>query len=409
MIKLRLLVTQLFLLYGCAIAFSHEPQKTIGLYIVDVTSGSIDLSGGESKTSLTSGTEVSERMAKKMRELERVAAGVKGQDAAALETIGGKLSGTTVLLPLNSDLVAAIKDKRFDWRVRYVLLLHKSYTAGESKINEYSAAFIGIMRDKTEHERVRAMAALMLVDVSAKSAGVNEALKEVAKDPATPGEVLKAVMAAVGYAGIDDADVLMKLTERQPADFNEIGINLNAVRALGKSKDSRAIGYLIKIFDNSAPDSFYNYTAIEQFWHFIGNPETRERVKPLIIPRFLKLLDDRSRIGSSRREAAEILAELKVKEAVEPILRWFLPANGTSAKVGGGGAVSDISLGAKALVKLGDKRAIPVLEHTIENFANDSRWSWAKIPMEKDGEKFPDDYLFYKQLKECLEELKKQK
>jgi len=268
---------------------------------------------------------VSERLTREIREMEKAAAGIEGQDNAALEKIGGKIDGTIALLPLNGDLIAAVKDKRFDWRVRCLLMFYKSYTAGESKITKYSGDFIGIMRDKTEYERVRAMAALMLVDISAKNARVNEALKEVAKAPDTPGEVLKAVMVSVGYAGIDDAYVLMKLTERQPADFNEIGINLNAIRALGKSKDPRAIGYLIKIFDNSAPDSFYNYTAIEQFWDYIGNPETRERVKPLIIPRFLKLLDDRSRLGPSRREAAGILAELKVKKAVDPILKWFLP------------------------------------------------------------------------------------
>lgn len=336
MLRIELIIVYVFLLYWGGIAFSQEPQKIGGASAVEISS----ISGGpgeeESIAAQLHRAEISERLMKKMRELEQTAAGVPGQDAAALETIGGKISGTTVLLPLNSDLVAAIKDKRFDWRVRYVLLLHKSYTAGESKLNEYSDAFIGIMRDKTEQEQVRAMAALMLVDISAENSRVNEALKEVAKAPDTPGEVLKAVMAAVGYAGIDDADVLMKLTERQPADFNEIGINLNAVRALGKSKDPRAMGYLIRIFDNSAPDSFYNYTAIEQFWHFIENPQTRERVKPLIIPRLLKLLDDRSRIGASRTEAAGILAELKVKEAVDPILRWFLPAEGFSAKIGGG-------------------------------------------------------------------------
>ncbi|MBI4351084.1 MAG: hypothetical protein HY550_06575 [Elusimicrobia bacterium] len=351
---------------------------------------------------------VSRRMLEKMRELEKTAAVIEGQDNAALEKIGGKIDRTIALLPLNGDLIAAIKDKRFDWRVRCLLMFYKSYTAGESKITKYSGDFIGIMRDKTEHEKVRGMAALMLVDISAKNPKVNEALKEVAKAPDTPGEVLKAVMVSVGYAGIDDADVLMKLTERQPADFNEIGINLNAIRALGKSKDPRAIGYLIKIFDDSAPDSFYNYTAIEQFWDYIGNPETRERVKPLIIPRFLKLLDDRSRLGPSRREAAGILAELKVKEAVDPILRWFLPADGFSAKMGGGNDM-DVLAGTRYLLKLGDKRAIPVLEHLIENFANDSRWSWAKAQMAERGQKLPEDHQDYKHLKECLKKLKKQK
>ena len=75
---------------------------------------------------------VSERLAEKMRELEKTAAGIEGQDNAALEKIGGKIDGTIALLPLNADLVAAVKDKRFDWRVRCLLMFYKAYTAGES-------------------------------------------------------------------------------------------------------------------------------------------------------------------------------------------------------------------------------------------------------------------------------------
>lgn len=69
----------------------------------------------------------------------------------------------------------------------------------------------------------------------------------------------------------------------------------------------------------------------------------------------------------------------------------------------------DVYFGAEALVRLGDKRAITVLEHGINNFATDSRWSWTKASMEKRGQKFPDDHEDYKHLKECLKKLKKQK
>lgn len=393
MVRIKIIIIQVLLLCGATSAFPQESQKSLGV----------------STTTQSSGADVPAYMVKKVREMEKSAAEVSGQDDAALEIIGGKISETIVKMPLDGDLIAAIKDKRFDWRIRCLLMLYKSYTAGESKISKYSGDFIGIMLDKAENDRVRGMAALMLVDVSAKNAKVNEALKEVAKASDTPGEVLKAVMAAVGYAGIDDADVLMKLTEREPANFNDIGINLNAIRGLGKSKDPRAIGFLIKIFDNSVPDSFYNFSAIEQFWHYIKNPETRELVKPLIIPRFLKLLDDRSYLGASRREAAGILVALRVKEAVDPILRWYLPADFTHAKAGGGGNRMDVHFGARALVNLKDKRSISVLEQTIKNFATDSRWNWTKASMEKDGQRFPDDHQDYKYLKECVEELKRQK
>lgn len=408
MVKIQLMILQICFLQTSVHAFAQETQKSNSTDSVTLTNvAAVPVTTVPSHTQTPA--EVSGRILKKMREMEKLAGEVPGRDDAALETLGGKIDAVILPLPLDEDLLAAIKDKRFDWRVRYLLMLYKSYTAGDSKITKYADDFTDIMRDRAEHERVRAMAALMLVDVSANNEKVKSALTEMAKSTETPAEVLKSVMAAAGYSGIDDADVLMKLTEREPANFNEAGINLNAIRALGDSKDPRAIGYLIKIYDNSVPDSFYNYTAIEQFWGYIRNPQTRDRVKPLIIPRFLKLLDDRSYLGASRREAVGILAELKVKEAVDPIMRWFLPANFTHAKVGGGGNSMDVYSGARALVNLGDKRAIPVLEHAIENFATDSRWSWTKVPMEKDGQKFPDDHQDYQYLKECLEKLKKKK
>jgi hypothetical protein len=52
----------------------------------------------------------------------------------------------------------------------------------------------------------------------------------------------------------------------------------------------------------------------------------------------------------------------------------------------------DVFCGARNLTKLGDKRAIPVLEQAIKNFATDSRWNWTKERMKQRGQKFPDDH-----------------
>ncbi len=56
---------------------------------------------------------------------------------------------------------------------------------------------------------------------------------------------------------------------------------------------------------------------------------------------------------------------------------------------------------------IGDARAIPVLERMIGNFAVDSRWTWTQERMEAPGEKYPDDHMDYKHLKQCLKDLKK--
>jgi len=371
-----------------------------------------DLEPGESTAPYKAGAvKVSASLRKRIQELEKIAAEEKGQDDAALERLAEKAGTKLRALRFTPELVEVLSDKSVDWRIRYGIMLQKNYAVSARAIGRYADSLVAIMRDKEDHGRVRGMAAIMLLEVARTDSRVSEAMKETAKDPATPGEVLKNVMTVVGYAGGDDVDMLMELTRREPADFNEIGINLNAIRALGKSKDPRAIGCLLKIYDESAPDSFYHATAILQFWEHILTPEGRELVKPLIVPRFLKLLDDRSFRGSSRRDAAAILVYLGVKEAVEPILRWFLPADGFSAKPGGGGNRMDVSAGARLLVQLGDARAIPVLERMIGNFAVDSRWTWGDGAIQKDmeeqGQKYPDDHMDYKHLKQCLKDLKK--
>ncbi|MDO8716330.1 MAG: hypothetical protein Q7J73_05935, partial [Dehalococcoidales bacterium] len=175
MARIKLIIIQLVLFCVVPFSFSQESQKSTNTYDVAVDTALEIVDLGENKLAVTraTDTEVPERIMKKMREMEEIAAGIKGQDDVALEKIGGEVDSAIVSLPLNSDLITAIKDKRFDWRVRYLLMLYKSYTAGDSKISKYSDEFISIMRDKTEHNRVRGMAALMLVDISAKNAKVN--------------------------------------------------------------------------------------------------------------------------------------------------------------------------------------------------------------------------------------------
>ncbi len=398
-------IIQLLLVCNCPFAVSQEPQKSAGAYSAGVGESRVKENSGEDVLIATQAVavKISVRLMKKIHEMEKVASEIGGEDDAALERIGEKLSKKIAALVLNRELFTVIKDKRVDWRVRYLLIVYKRYP------DKYPNEFVGIMRDKNEQERIRAASALVLLDVSRKDAAVKQAITEVAKSSDTPGEVLKAVMAVAGYGGVDDADVLIKLTERAPANINEVGINLNAVRALGKSKDPAAIGYLIKIFDESAPDSFYQVTAIQQFGVLMEDNSASAMLRPLIVPRLLKLLDDRSYLGCSRDEAAELLAKMNVAEAVDPILKWFLPVNKIDAVAGGGGNNMDIYTGADVLVKLGDKRAIPVLEQMISNFAQDSRWRWSKDRMAERGQKLPDDHQDYKHLKKCLEAIKKQK
>jgi hypothetical protein len=164
----------------------------------------------------------------------------------------------------------------------------------------------------------------------------------------------------------------------------------------------------MKVFMESAPDSFFNATAIEELGCVVmTSPEKRARVEPVLVPKLLELVDDRSYMGVSRQDAAALLIRMKVKEVYEPITRWFLPVSGELSEKNGGGDGTDITLGAKYLADLCDKRGIKVLEGVIKQYPTDSRWIRHKEILEKKGIKFPEEDYDYRLIEERLERLKK--
>jgi hypothetical protein len=378
-----------------------------------------DLAPGESTAPYKAGgVKVSASLRKRIRELERIAAGEKGQDDAALERILGKLWLKLGLLRFNEELVEILGDRSVDWRLRTLIVVVKRETTTGRKKRKYLPALVGILEDRTQHTRLRGAVASFVGETAEDSEEAREALARIVSDPETPSEVLQSAMAQLGVAGTDDIDLLLTLMSRPQRDPNDLGMGMNAIRALCRSKNPRAIDLLVKIFEETPPDSFYNVTAIRQL-NCVRNrhPGKWAELEPRLVPRLLALVDDRSRIGASRNESAELLVKMGVKEVYEPITRWFLPSGkegGQFAVEGGGGGGTDVTFGAKFLADLCEERGIKVLEEVLAKYPTDPRWTVNAPYLKKNNMRFPEDDYYYKliqerlnRLKECVEKRRK--
>lgn len=345
---------------------------------------------------------VTNQLREKIKKINAVAASERKDDEKSVRDFTSRLNSDIDDIPIDKDLANSARDKSLDWRTRY-LLLGRIGHGNDKKISkdEEMTLYSDALLDKQEHERVRKLAAWFLMEPAKTNAKARQTLSLAAKDKTMPGPVLESVMVSVGYAGIDDVDALNSLMERDPKTNNEIGINLNAVRALGKSKDPRAIGMLFKILDESQPDSFYNATALEQFFGLIADPVVEKKIRPMLVPRMMKLLDDRSHYGVSRQQAGRMLLLFRETKAIDPIIKWLKPQ-----KDGGGGG-TDTIWAAEILAEFGDKRGVAPIEEFVKNYATDERSTERNHSMFRTGGKrFPEDSGNYIHIQECLKKLK---
>lgn len=338
-----------------------------------------------------------------LKKLNDVSLSDKSENREALDALGYKLRKDIEELDIDADLLKAIRDKSLDWKTRF-LLLERVEGAGRKKISrdEELGLYSDVLLDAGEHAQLRKRAAEALMEPSRTEPKARKALEKAAKDKNLPGDVLWSVMVSVGSSGMDDVDTLTELMKRPAKTNNEMGINLNAVRALGQSKDPRAVGMLFEILDRSQPDSFFNVTALEQLSFIIRRgPEQMEKLRPILTPRLLKLLDNRSRIGASRQTAARMLLRMNERKAIPQILKWVKPK-----EEGGGVDSTDVACAFEIFAEFKAKEVITELQKVIDNVPSDSRWVEAKDTVERHGGKFPESVPHYIRLQECLKKLK---
>lgn len=347
----------------------------------------------------------SARRGQELKKLNDAAIADKAETREELTALGAKLGNRIEDLEVDKELLKAARDKSLDWKTRF-FLLERVERGGGGKISkdEELSLYSDTLLDPGEHAQLRKRAAEALMEPARTEVKAREALTRAAKDKNIPGEVLQSVMTSVGYSGIDDTDVLADLMDRKPTTANEMGINLNAVRALGNSKDPRAAGMLIKILDTSQPDSFFHATAMEEFEEMQKEaPERFEKVRPVLVPRLLKLLPNPQHPGLSRIMAARILFRINERRAIAPIITWLKP------KSEGGGETADVRWAIAILAAFEAREAIPEFERSIANFSKDERWRRILVyyPDYSNGKlRFPEDVEDYKHLKECLKKLK---
>lgn len=360
-----------------------------------------DSAGG--KAAATKTAEASKR-ADRLKTLNDAALADKAETREELAALGYKLGKDINGLEVDGGLLKSARDKSLDWKARFLILEHVERGA-KNKISkdEELSLYSDILQDGGEHKENRKRAAQALMEPSRTEPKARKALEKAAKDKALPADVLWSVMVSVGSSGMDDVDTLAGLMNREPKTNNDIGINLNAVRALGESKDPRAVGMLLKILDESQPDSFFNMTALEQLSKIIRrSTQEMERLRPMLAPRLMKLLDDRSYIGASREKAARMLLRMNERKAIPRILKWVKPKE--QGGVGGGGTA--LKWAFDILAEFQAIETIPELQKAIDNVPNDSRWEWEKNRAKKGDIKFPEDFDIYKSLQECLKKLK---
>lgn len=342
------------------------------------------------------------RRAQELKKLNDTASAEKAETREELTALGAKLGKDIKDLEIDDGLLKSVRDKSLDWKTRF-LLLERVEGAGKKKISRDAelGLYSDVLLDNGEHAQLRRRAAEALMEPSRTEPKARNALEKAAKDKNLPGDVLWSVMVSVGSSGVDDVDTLAELMKRPAKTNNEIGINLNAVRALGQSKDPRAVGMLFKILDESQPDSFFNVEALQQLAWMNKDLEKRNNLRPMLVPRLLKLLDDRSRIGASRQTAARMLLRMNERKAIPQILKWVKPKD-----EGGGGDTSDVGWAFDILAEFKAKEVMPELQKALDNVPNDPRWEWEKNKAKEDDRKFPEDFPSYKSLQECLKKLK---
>ncbi len=241
---------------------------------------------------------------------------------------------------------------------------------GEISDDRADEALGRLLDDPSQHQIVWAFAGRAVAKKRTPKAVA--IIKRAVTNTRLPVGVRSEMMMHVGVDGIDDVDWLAQVAEGTglglPKDKSaeisqaEYTIILNAQRALGRSKNHRAVEILIALVDRHPT----NGTLVEG----LGKKKVRRA-----IPVLLKVLNSPPAATLARHDAARALAELKAREAVEPLLDIIKNERDESL----------VAAAATALGKIGDKRALPELEKLVAGLRGDPRFPQAYWEQAKEG------------------------
>ena len=264
-----------------------------------------------------------------------------------------------------------LKDLKKDWKVHYFLVYVLAMTQDEKAIKTLET----VISSDAYHVKVRQQVPSALWEYDNELA--REILKKTVKNLKIPGQVRGSAMGVIGEMGIDDLEFLKTMLNNPVEGLTDIERIFPSIRALGASKNPQATDMLIELIEKDYQNgSLTRGVAVEA----LGKRKDGKAFSVLVEI----LLSDQD-IGN-RQTAADALAEIGSREAVDPLIK-ALDAHELVC-----------TWAARALGRLGDKRALPYIKKILDNLNNDERFK-----------NYIDDpsYLGIKKLKKAYEQLSK--
>lgn len=263
-----------------------------------------------------------------------------------------KAAGTQAL----PSIEAVLRDPSKNWKLKAMMC----EALGKIKGPESERLLETVLGDTGQHEFVRAVAGHAMA--SSREKKHETLLKRIVSDSSVPIKIRARIMMAVGQTGLDDVEWLKKAAVGDglglPADKqarisqDQFGLILNAQRALGQSKNPRAVDALLELADKNPG----NANLIEM----LGRKGDRRAV-----PILIKALKAKPRASNSDIQAAMALGDLRATEAIDELIKMMRedPSPLLVAHV------------CEALAKIGDKRALAPMQELVANMKTDARFN----------------------------------
>lgn len=262
------------------------------------------------------------------------------------------------------EIHGVLADSSMDWKVKAMMC----EALGKINTPESAAELSSVLIDKSQHEFVRAVAGDKLALWGRPE--TQDLIKQIVSDKSVPIRIRERTMMSVGVTGHDDIEWLKLLAvgdglglptdKHEEISQDEYGLILNAQRALGKSKNPRALDIILELQEKYPMNGIY--TEILQ-----------EKRDPKSIPTLLKVLTYKNPKGFTSDAmilAADALGEMRAREAAEPLSEIIVEDKNPLF----------VLAAAKALVKIDADRARPIVKKLVEGLGGDERFNKTNHP-----------------------------
>lgn len=256
------------------------------------------------------------------------------------------------------DLLQAVKEASNYWCVRYFAAIGLS----QSKADEIIDPLISVLLDRGADPRVRAGAAIGLQTVVLHSQKAKDALTSVLYEPNASSFVISKVMMCLGRIGVDDIDLMIKISDAPAASLNALGTNFNAIRSIARSKNPKALELLFKLIDKYPPNSLIRGVVFESWLDVsVARPRKfslwRDRIAE-------KMIEVSHTERSDLYDVIHLMGRTRNPIVVDRLIELLEDPKQDTVVV---------AFAAEALGMIGDRRALPHLQKLWDSLPNDPR------------------------------------